>query len=95
LIEIEFIYILIFRSIKSFEQLREDIFSKIADTLDVVSYADGEYIVRQGAKGDTFYIVAKGKNLIVLWKNVIYIEKDEHKLLKRNQNGIQLFMFDI
>ncbi len=48
-------------SIKSFENLREDILSKIADTLDEVSYADGEFIVRQGAKGDTFYIVAKGK----------------------------------
>ena len=54
-----------FCSIKSFEKLREDIFSKIADTLDVVSYADGEYIVRQGAKGDTFYIVAKGRIRII------------------------------
>jgi len=50
-------------SIKSFENLREDILSKLADTLDEVSYADGEYIVRQGAKGDTFYIVSKGKRV--------------------------------
>ncbi len=53
-------------SIKSFENLREDILSKIADTLDEVSYADGEFIVRQGAKGDTFYIVAKG-NFFLQW----------------------------
>jgi len=52
------------KNIKSFEKLREDIISKIADTLDEVSYANGEYIVRQGAKGDTFYIVAKGKTRI-------------------------------
>jgi CRP-like cAMP-binding protein len=47
-------------SIKTFANLREDILSKIADVLDEVSYVDGECIVRQGAKGDTFYIVAKG-----------------------------------
>lgn len=47
-------------SIKTFESLREDILSKIADAADQVNYADGECIVRQGAKGDTFYIVAKG-----------------------------------
>lgn len=52
-------HILLF-SIKTFESLREDILSKIADAVDQVSYADGECIVRQGAKGDTFYIVAKG-----------------------------------
>ena len=49
-----------FLSIKTFAGLREDILSKVADAVDQVSYADGECIVRQGAKGDTFYIVAKG-----------------------------------
>ena len=55
-------FIQLFFSIKTFAGLREDILSKIADAVDQVSYADGEFIVRQGAKGDTFYIVAKGKN---------------------------------
>jgi CRP-like cAMP-binding protein len=36
------------------------------DALDEVSYADGEFIIRQGAKGDTFYIVAKGKRYALL-----------------------------
>jgi CRP-like cAMP-binding protein len=53
-------------SIKNFASLREDILSKIVDAVDQVSYADGECIVRQGAKGDTFYIVAKGKQ----WKDI-------------------------
>jgi len=63
------------KNIKSFEKLPEDILSKIADTLDEVSYADGEYIVRQGAKGDTFYIVSKGKTRTVffLFSNIIEI----------------------
>jgi signal-transduction protein with cAMP-binding, CBS, and nucleotidyltransferase domain len=55
-----FIYLYIYFSIKTFESLREDILSKISDAVDQVSYADGECIVRQGAKGDTFYVVAKG-----------------------------------
>ena len=48
-------------SIKTFETLREDVLSKIGDAFDEVSYSHGEFIVRQGAKGDTFYVVAKGK----------------------------------
>lgn len=43
-----------------FAGLREDVLSKIADAVDQVSYGDGEFIVRQGGKGDTFYIVGKG-----------------------------------
>ncbi len=63
------------KNIKSFEKLPEDILSKIADTLDEVSYADGEYIVRQGAKGDTFYIVSKGKTrtVVFLFSTIIEI----------------------
>lgn len=59
-------------SIKTFESLREDILSKIADAADQVNYADGECIVRQGAKGDTFYIVAKGS-----WNCFLFV-KIEH-----------------
>ncbi|CAF4465991.1 unnamed protein product, partial [Adineta steineri] len=73
-----------FLSIKSFEKLREDILSKIADVLDEVSYADGECIVRQGAKGDTFYIIAKGRARITEAKskwdapiNIRHLERGE------------------
>ena len=63
-----------FSSIKTFEDLPEDILSKVADAFDEVSYADGECIVRQGAKGDTFYIVAKGLlfRLKICIKNPIF-----------------------
>ena len=58
---IRIVWFLIFQSsIKTFQNVRDDILSKIADALDEVTYHDGECIVRQGAKGDTFYIVAKG-----------------------------------
>ncbi|CAF1362888.1 unnamed protein product [Adineta steineri] len=72
------------KNIKSFEKLREDILSKIADVLDEVSYADGECIVRQGAKGDTFYIIAKGRARITEAKskwdapiNIRHLERGE------------------
>jgi cGMP-dependent protein kinase len=58
-------------SIKLFANLREDILSKVTDTLDEVSYADGEFIVRQGAKGDTFYIVSKGKRFRLYFQLII------------------------
>ncbi len=64
-------------SIKTFESLREDILSKISDAVDQVSYAHGEFIVRQGAKGDTFYVVAKGRAQITQskskWDPAVYM----------------------
>ncbi|CAF5168073.1 unnamed protein product, partial [Rotaria magnacalcarata] len=48
----------------------------IIDSLAEVSYADGEHIVRQGAKGDTFYVVARGRAQITQakskWDTPIY-----------------------
>ena len=34
--------------------------SYLKDVLEEVTYKAGEYIVRQGAGGDTFFIIAKG-----------------------------------
>ncbi|CAF0735498.1 unnamed protein product [Adineta steineri] len=69
------------KNIKTFESVREDILSKIADAVDQVSYADGECIVRQGAKGDTFYIVAKGRVQITQakskWDTAVYVRHME------------------
>ncbi|CAF3861285.1 unnamed protein product [Rotaria sordida] len=64
------------KNIKTFENLREDILSKVVDTFDEVRYTNGAYIIRQGAKGDTFYIVAKGRAQITKasskWDTPIY-----------------------
>ncbi|KAL2078362.1 hypothetical protein ACEWY4_026047 [Coilia grayii] len=35
--------------------------SKLFPTLAPTHYGDGEYIIRQGARGDTFFIISKGK----------------------------------
>ncbi|XP_005111335.2 cGMP-dependent protein kinase 1 [Aplysia californica] len=49
------------RSVPTFKGLPEETLSKIADVLEEAHYNNGDYIIRQGARGDTFYIIAKGK----------------------------------
>ncbi|XP_051897035.1 cGMP-dependent protein kinase 1-like isoform X2 [Pristis pectinata] len=49
------------RSVPSFQDLQEEVISKLADVLEETHYEEGDYIVRQGASGDTFFIISKGK----------------------------------
>ncbi|KAG8236997.1 hypothetical protein J437_LFUL016516 [Ladona fulva] len=48
------------RSVPLLQNLAEDILAKIADALEVEFYPAGACIVRQGASGDTFYIISGG-----------------------------------
>uniref|UniRef100_A0A673G2C7 cGMP-dependent protein kinase 1-like n=3 Tax=Sinocyclocheilus TaxID=75365 RepID=A0A673G2C7_9TELE len=49
------------KSVLTFRGLPEEILSKLADVLEETHYEDGDYIIRQGARGDTFFIISKGK----------------------------------
>ncbi|XP_068429855.1 cGMP-dependent protein kinase 1-like [Clinocottus analis] len=49
------------RSVPSFQELPEDVLSKLADVLEETHYSDGDYIIRQGATGDTFFIISEGQ----------------------------------
>jgi len=49
------------KSVPTFVNLPEDTLIKIADVLEETSYKPGEYIVRQGAYGDTFFIISQGR----------------------------------
>uniref|UniRef100_A0A8C9YSH2 cGMP-dependent protein kinase n=1 Tax=Sander lucioperca TaxID=283035 RepID=A0A8C9YSH2_SANLU len=49
------------RSVPSFQSLPEDILSKLADVLEETHYSDCDYIIRQGATGDTFFIISEGQ----------------------------------
>ncbi|XP_024913314.1 cGMP-dependent protein kinase 1 isoform X2 [Cynoglossus semilaevis] len=49
------------RSVPSFQPLSEETLSKLADVMEETHYDEGEYIIRQGATGDTFFIISKGK----------------------------------
>lgn len=49
------------KSVPSFANLQEDTLIKIADVMEETAYKEGEYIIRQGASGDTFFIISKGR----------------------------------
>ncbi|KAI9585996.1 cGMP-dependent protein kinase, isozyme 2 forms cD5/T2 isoform X2 [Glossina fuscipes] len=49
------------KSVPIFKNLQEDTLIKISDVLEETHYQQGDYIVRQGARGDTFFIISKGK----------------------------------
>ncbi|XP_063314874.1 cGMP-dependent protein kinase 2 [Pelobates fuscus] len=49
------------RSVSLLKRLPEDKLMKIADCLEVEYYEKGDYIIRQGEEGSTFFIIAKGK----------------------------------
>ena len=40
--------------------LGEESLLKIADVIDEQRYDEGEYVIRQGARGETFFIIKKG-----------------------------------
>ncbi|XP_064823694.1 cGMP-dependent protein kinase 1-like isoform X3 [Oncorhynchus masou masou] len=41
--------------------LPEDVLMKVSDILEESHYSEGDYIIRQGATGDTFYIISSGQ----------------------------------
>ncbi|XP_074647310.1 cGMP-dependent protein kinase 1-like [Tubulanus polymorphus] len=49
------------RSVPILKVLPEEKLSKLADIIEETNYKAGEYIVRQGARGDTFFIISKGQ----------------------------------
>ncbi|CAB3371559.1 Hypothetical predicted protein [Cloeon dipterum] len=49
------------KSVPIFKNLPEETLIKISDVLEETFYNEGDYIIRQGARGDTFFIINKGK----------------------------------
>ncbi|KAM4809037.1 cGMP-dependent protein kinase 2 [Rhinophrynus dorsalis] len=49
------------RSVSLLKNLPEDKLMKIADCLELEYYEKGDYIIREGEEGSTFFIIAKGK----------------------------------
>ncbi|KAL7056493.1 hypothetical protein AAHC03_020726 [Spirometra sp. Aus1] len=48
------------RSVPIFASLPPERLAKFVDLLEEMHYEPGEYVIRQGARGDTFYIIANG-----------------------------------
>ncbi|XP_014459664.1 cGMP-dependent protein kinase 2 [Alligator mississippiensis] len=49
------------RSVSLLKNLPEDKLTKIIDCLEVEYYDKGDYVIREGEEGSTFFILAKGK----------------------------------
>uniref|UniRef100_A0A1A8NH50 cGMP-dependent protein kinase n=1 Tax=Nothobranchius pienaari TaxID=704102 RepID=A0A1A8NH50_9TELE len=49
------------RSLPFLQSLPEDVIMRMSDHMKETNYTDGDFIVRQGATGDTFYIISKGQ----------------------------------
>ena len=54
-------YLRLLKTVEKLKALPQAKLMKIADCLDEATYKKGDYIIRQGATGDTFYIIEEGK----------------------------------
>ncbi|KAM9193054.1 cGMP-dependent protein kinase 2 isoform 1-T1 [Mergus octosetaceus] len=52
------------RSVSLLKNLPEDKLTKIVDCLEVEYYDKGDYVIREGEEGNTFFIIAKGKVIV-------------------------------
>lgn len=60
-------YITFLKSVPTFSNLPDSTISKLADQLTEVTYRPNEYIIRQGARGDNFYIIADGHVKVTIY----------------------------
>lgn len=54
-------YIEFLKTVPTFRNVPMETLSKITDALEETSYRKGAYIIRQGGRGDTFYIISQGQ----------------------------------
>lgn len=63
------------KSVPIFKDLPEDTLIKISDVLEECYYRKGDYIIRQGARGDTFFIISKGQVRVTIRPEDSFEEK--------------------
>uniref|UniRef100_A0A3P8UHV6 cGMP-dependent protein kinase n=1 Tax=Cynoglossus semilaevis TaxID=244447 RepID=A0A3P8UHV6_CYNSE len=73
-------YFCFLRSVPLLRDLPEEKLAKIVDCLEVDCFEKGEYIIREGEEGNTFFIIAKGE-VIVTQSTEGFIEPQEIKTL--------------
>ncbi|KAM9808688.1 cGMP-dependent protein kinase 2 isoform 3-T6 [Syngnathus typhle] len=57
-------YFSFLRSVSLLQELPEEKLAKIVDCLEVDYFEKGDYIIREGEEGDTFFIIAKGQVIV-------------------------------
>ncbi|XP_055643687.1 cGMP-dependent protein kinase, isozyme 2 forms cD4/T1/T3A/T3B isoform X3 [Toxorhynchites rutilus septentrionalis] len=71
------------KSVPIFKNLPEDTLCKISDVLEECYYQKGDYIIRQGARGDTFFIISKGQVRVT----IRHPDKPEEKFIRTLGKG--------
>lgn len=71
------------KSVPIFKNLPEDTLIKISDVLEETYYQMGDYIVRQGARGDTFFIISKGQVRVTIKQE----DAQEEKFIRTLSKG--------
>ncbi|XP_033608588.1 cGMP-dependent protein kinase, isozyme 2 forms cD4/T1/T3A/T3B isoform X3 [Cryptotermes secundus] len=71
------------KSVPIFKNLPEETLTKISDVLEETFYAPGDYIIRQGARGDTFFIISKGQVKVTIKQP----NTEEEKYIRTLQKG--------
>lgn len=62
----------------------DDLLLRLSDSFELLTFSEGDYIVRQGMIGDTFYVVSEGKVRVTKRKKG---SKDEEELSLINRGG--------
>ncbi|XP_074525807.1 cGMP-dependent protein kinase 1 [Halichoeres trimaculatus] len=70
-------------SVPFLQSLPEDVIMKLCDLTEQTCYSDGDYIIRQGAAGDTFYIISRGQVKVTEKKQ----GHDEQTILSQLSDG--------
>ncbi|KRX28207.1 cGMP-dependent protein kinase egl-4 [Trichinella nelsoni] len=71
------------RDVPLFKNLSEDRISKLADSMDLDYFTEGTYIIREGEKGDLFYIITSGTVRVTQ----LIDGKDEPQEIRKLQKG--------
>ncbi|EFA12840.1 cGMP-dependent protein kinase, isozyme 1 [Tribolium castaneum] len=71
------------RSVPLLQNLSNEVLAKIADVLEVEFYPAGVYIIRQGANGDTFFIISSGSVKVTQRKQGSMEDEEEIRILQR------------
>ena len=57
------------KSVPLLSELPHTVLTKLGDVLESEQFSTGDYIIREGTVGDTFYILASGKDSLYIGKD--------------------------
>jgi cGMP-dependent protein kinase len=70
-------YIDFLKSVPIFKKLTDESLNKLSDCIEEAEYVNGEHIVRQGARGETFFIISRGRVKVTMKTDESGVSTDE------------------